>query len=128
MLPKIFRIILPVNDIEKAEKFYRNLFGDSGYRVSSGRHYFNCCGVILTCYDSEADGDDVPFSPNPEHIYFSVDNIDRFFVNAKNAGFRNIDPEITIQPWGERSFYCIDPFGNPLCFVDENTIFTGEEK
>jgi uncharacterized glyoxalase superfamily protein PhnB len=29
------------------------------------------------------------------------------------------------RPWGERSFYVSDPFGNPLCFVDERTVFTG---
>ncbi len=26
---------------------------------------------------------------------------------------------------GERSFYLQDPFGNPLCMVDQNTLFTG---
>jgi len=29
------------------------------------------------------------------------------------------------RPWGERSFYAVDPFGNPLCFVDQKTLFTG---
>jgi hypothetical protein len=32
--------------------------------------------------------------------------------------------EIARRPWGERSFYMRDPFGNPLCFVDEGTLFT----
>ena len=31
----------------------------------------------------------------------------------------------TTRPWGERSFYLRDPFGNPLCFVDAATLFTG---
>ncbi len=26
---------------------------------------------------------------------------------------------------GERSFYCLDPHGNRLCFVDETTLFLG---
>ena len=30
-----------------------------------------------------------------------------------------------VRPWGERSFYAFDPFGNGLCFVDETTVFTG---
>jgi hypothetical protein len=34
--------------------------------------------------------------------------------------------EIAMRPWGERSFYMADPFGNPLCFVDERTLFTGQ--
>jgi hypothetical protein len=29
------------------------------------------------------------------------------------------------RPWGERSSYAVDPFGNPLCFVDRATVFTG---
>jgi hypothetical protein len=34
--------------------------------------------------------------------------------------------EIVKRPWGERSFYAHDPWGNGLCFVDENTLFTGK--
>ena len=33
--------------------------------------------------------------------------------------------EIASRPWGERSFYMLDPFGNPLCFVDSTSVFTG---
>jgi catechol 2,3-dioxygenase-like lactoylglutathione lyase family enzyme len=29
------------------------------------------------------------------------------------------------RPWGERSFYCLDPDGNRLCFVDDSTLFLG---
>ena len=32
---------------------------------------------------------------------------------------------IEVQPWGERSFYCLDLDGNRLCFVDETTLFLG---
>ena len=32
---------------------------------------------------------------------------------------------IVVRPWGERSFYAEDPTGNPLCFVDDRTLFTG---
>jgi len=41
-------------------------------------------------------------------------------VHGKSAG------EIVKRPWGERSFYAHDPWGNGLCFVDENTLFTGK--
>jgi len=33
--------------------------------------------------------------------------------------------QIAVRPWGEWSFYLSDPFGNPLCFVDAATLFTG---
>jgi hypothetical protein len=32
---------------------------------------------------------------------------------------------MVVRPWGERSFYVKDPWGNGLCFVDEKTLFTG---
>ncbi|HEY5096249.1 MAG TPA: hypothetical protein VII69_14140 [Candidatus Eremiobacteraceae bacterium] len=32
--------------------------------------------------------------------------------------------DIVTRPWGERSFYVVDPYGNGLCFVDETTLFT----
>ena len=32
---------------------------------------------------------------------------------------------IVVRPWGERSFYVEDPWKNPLCFVEEGTVYTG---
>jgi predicted enzyme related to lactoylglutathione lyase len=45
-------------------------------------------------------------------------------VLAVKAGARVLSP-IEKRPWGERSFYCLDPDGNRLCFVDDATIFLG---
>jgi hypothetical protein len=39
-----------------------------------------------------------------------------------------VDDRIRKRPWGEKSFYARDPFGNPICFVDEKTVFTGKEE
>lgn len=58
-LPQLYRVILPVSHIEQAAEFYAVVFGIQGERVSQGRHYFNCNGTILACYDPVADGDDV---------------------------------------------------------------------
>jgi len=33
--------------------------------------------------------------------------------------------EIAKRPWGEESFYVAAPFGNSLCFVSRDSIFTG---
>lgn len=122
---KLFRVILPVPDIEAAAKFYNALFEQAGQRVSAGRHYFDCDGVILACFDPRADGDLFDARPNPDHIYFAVEDIEAFFARARQLGFSEIDSQIKTWPWGERSFYAVDPFGNPLCFVDQQTIFTG---
>jgi catechol 2,3-dioxygenase-like lactoylglutathione lyase family enzyme len=116
-------VILPVSDIEQAASFYRELLGSHGRRVSPGRHYFDCGGTILACYDPHADGDSFDARPNLGHVYFAVADLDATFARAKKAGCASLDDWITIQPWGERSFYAQDPFGNPICFIDEKTVF-----
>jgi uncharacterized glyoxalase superfamily protein PhnB len=122
---RLYRVILPVTSIEAATAFYSRLLGDTGKRVSPGRHYFNCGGTILACFDPQADGDNTTASPNPDHLYFAVSNLEAVFHRAEELGCREIEAAIKTRPWGERSFYAKDPFGNPICFVDETTLFTG---
>ena len=123
--PHLFRVILPVPDIEAAASFYARLLGVPGSRVSSGRHYFDCAGTILACYDALADGDPDQVGPNPQYVYFSVDDLDAAHERAREAGSRELT-EIEVRPWGERSFYARDPFENPICFVDSQKLFTGK--
>jgi catechol 2,3-dioxygenase-like lactoylglutathione lyase family enzyme len=122
--PKLFRVILPVTDIEKAARFYSIILGMPGKRVSSGRHYFDCDGTILACFDPKADGDNFELGPNPDHIYFAVEDLEQRYAIALDA-LGASPKEIKMRPWGERSFYLKDPFGNKICFVDENTKFMG---
>jgi predicted enzyme related to lactoylglutathione lyase len=131
---KLFRVILPVNDIERAAAFYGLLFDQTGQRVSAGRHYFDCEGAILACYDPVADGDGYDATPNPEPLYFATDDLEAIFHRAKDAGAHFSNDEIPDvgrigsierRPWGEISFYAVDPFGNPLCFVSSESVFTG---
>lgn len=134
MNAKLYRVILPVSDVNAAARFYASIFDDEGVRVSAGRHYFNCGGTILACFDAAADGDPQPTTPNPEWLYFSVPDIEKTFDVCRRAGAEmssgdvHATPagEIHVRPWGERSFYCEDPFGNKICFVDESTRFIGE--
>jgi uncharacterized glyoxalase superfamily protein PhnB len=122
--PHLFRVILPVPDIEAAASFYARLLGMPGSRVSSGRHYFDCAGTILACFDALADGDPEPVGPNPQYVYFSVDDLDAAHERAREAGSQELT-DIEVRPWGERGFYARDPFENPICFVDSQTLFTG---
>lgn len=133
-MAKLYRVLLPVGDIEKAQGFYSVVLGASGNRVSPGRHYFDCEGTILACYDPSADGDGYEARPNPETFYFCVDDLRATFAACQSAGasFPGESPpgvgplgEIAKRPWGEESFYVTDPFGNPLCFVDRASVFTG---
>jgi len=122
---KLFRVILPVTHIALAERFYSQLLGIPGKRVSPGRHYFDCGGVILACFDPRADGDGFDLPANPEHVYFAVDDLEAQFARAEASGCAMPADGIKTRPWGERSFYARDPFGNRLCFVDQVTMFTG---
>ena len=123
---RLFRVILPVSDIDRAAAFYGRILASSGQRVSPGRH-FDCGGTILACYDPEADGDSLNGGWRPhynQYLYFSVSDLEAARKQASAAGCREIDA-IARMPWGERLFYAKDPFGNPISFVDEATVFTG---
>ena len=124
---KLYRVILPVSDIDIAAKFYGYVFQIDGERVSPGRHYFDCNGVILACYDPAADGDDVGEGwkhHENQYVYFSVSDLAAVRARIQEAGGQNLT-EIETMPWGERIFYALDPIGSRLSFVDEATTFTG---
>ncbi|HEX9700471.1 MAG TPA: VOC family protein [Acidobacteriota bacterium] len=122
---KLFRVIVMVSDIDAAAAFYASVLGKPGERISGGRHYFDCEGTILACFDPRADGDEIEARPNPNYVYFACDDLQATFAAAREAGCRELDDSIETQPWSERSFYAVDPFGNPICFVDRQTLFTG---
>ncbi len=123
---KLFRVILPVSSVERAASFYGLVLGMPGERVSGGRHYFHCGETILACFSPREDGDDFDLPSNPDHIYFSLPDLEAVFARCRKAECARLDDAIETRPWGERSFYAEDPFGNKLCFVDERTVFTGQ--
>jgi len=128
---KLFRVTLQVSDLDKAAAFYSTLLDDKGIRIPRGsRHYFNCGPVILALVDMAAGG--LEAKPIPDYVYFAVSDLEEVFERAKALGCLSQEDvhddkagEIVKRPWGERSFYCDDPWGNGLCFVDEETLFTG---
>lgn len=124
----LYRVILPVHDIERAQEFYGNVFLEEGSRVSPGRHYFNLGGTILALYDPEADGDGMGdgWRHHPlQYVYFAVDDLASTLERVRAAGGK-IQDGIAVRPWGEESFYATDPFGNPISFVRAGTEFTGD--
>lgn len=130
----LYRVILPVTDIEQAARFYAAVLGGPGQRVSPGRHYFDCEGTILACFDPQADGDGYAAKPNAEPLYFAVSDLRATYDACRSAGacFPEGSPpgvgplgQIAKRPWGEESFYVNDPFGNPVCFVSRASVFSG---
>jgi predicted enzyme related to lactoylglutathione lyase len=129
-VPHLYRVIQPVTDVDAAAAFYGRVLGDPGRRVSPGRHYFDCGGTILACYDAVADGDDASDGWRPhfnQYLYFAVGDLDAA-LTAVIAAHGTIDAGIDTMPWGERLFYARDPWGNPIAFVDETTLFRGQAR
>jgi predicted enzyme related to lactoylglutathione lyase len=126
----LYRVIQPVRDIEVAARFYGRVFGEAGERVSSGRHYFQCGATILACYDPVADGDPVGAGwrhHSHQYLYFAVTDLEGTLHRVAEAG-GEIEAGIASMPWGERMFYAKDPFGNPISFVDRETLFRGRRR
>lgn len=131
MADRLFRIILQVDDLTKAAEFYGKLLDDPGRDIPrASRHYIDCGPVILALVNVAAGGQ--PAKPLPDYIYFAVGDLEKVHARAHELGcLSSADVhgdsagEIVVRPWGERSFYVADPWGNGLCFVDENTLFTG---
>lgn len=129
MTPKLFRVTLEVGDLEIAVKFYSNLLAVSGERHPGSRHYFQCGGVILAILDV-ANGGTSP-SPSTWGLYFAKSDIAS--VHERAAALEALAPyqvhgqpagEVLDRPWGERSCYVVDPWGNDLCFVEEGSLYT----
>jgi hypothetical protein len=129
--PALFRVVVQVDDLEKATGFYANLLDNPGRRIPRGsRHYFDCGPVIFAVLDVSPGGK--PAQPAPDNTYFAVSDLEAFHHRAAALGCLSTKGvhgesggDIVVRPWGERSFYAVDPWQNPLCFVDDKTLFTG---
>ena len=135
MAPTLYRIILQVDNLDKAEEFYGQLLSDRGRRIPrASRHYIDCGPVILALVDVA--GENIPGlkpQPLPDYIYFAVSDVDAVYARARELNCLSSEDvhgdsagDLVTRPWGERSFYVHDPWGNGLCFVDEKTLFTGK--
>ena len=128
-VPSLFRINVEVGNLDQDAEFYGTLFGTVGRLQAGARCYFNCGPVTLQVVDVSSVG---PPHPAAKALYFVVDDLDAIYERAKSLGClsqENVHGEpggqISVRPWGERSFYAEDKWNNPLCFVEAGTIYTG---
>ena len=85
MADKLFRIILQVDDLDKAEEFYGKLLDDRGRRIPyASRHYIDCGPVILALVDPTPDG--VQAKPLPDKIYLAVSDLEEIYARARELG------------------------------------------
>ena len=127
--PQFFRLNIEVGDLESAISFYTKLLGIQGRKQAGSRCYFNCGGVTLQVVDVSSH-----HTPHPaaKALYFTVQDLEAAFERARSLNClarESVHDEpgggIVVRPWGERSFYVEDPWSNPLCFVEEGTVYAG---
>lgn len=134
-VPSLFRINVEVGDLATAAEFYEKLFGLVGRKQAGARCYFTCGAVTLQVVDVASDGAGHPGrTPHPaaKALYFVVKDLDAVFERARALACLSREMvhgepggAISVRPWGERSFYAEDPWQNPLCFVEQGTIYPG---
>jgi predicted enzyme related to lactoylglutathione lyase len=130
-VPQFFRMNIEVGDLERANDFYGKLLDVQGRRNPGARIYFEAGPVNLQVIDMSSHGDG-KVHPAAKALYFTVRDLEAAFERAKELGCLSQESVhdapgggIVVRPWGERSFYVEDPWGNPLCFVEEGTVYTG---
>jgi hypothetical protein len=132
--PRLYRVLLAAKDLRHSQRFFESLLATRGRSVGGGRVYFDCGSVLLGILDYSPTKDATISAP-AEALYFATGDLRGVHRRARklgclSTGLLHDDPssplgEISVRPWGERSFYAVDPSGNSLCFVDERTLFTG---
>jgi hypothetical protein len=128
-IPTLFRVTIEVGNLEEAAAYYARLFNSPGQRHPGARHYFQCGGVVVAVIDPTQGG--LPPTPGPKSLYFAVRDVNA--IHQRAAELHALAPysvhgeaaaDVLQRPWGERSFYVVDPWGNDLCFVEEGTLYT----
>lgn len=127
--PRLFRLNIEVGDLKSAVSFYTKLLGIQGRHQAGSRCYFDCGSVTLQVLD-------VSSVRVPHHaakaLYFTVNDLEAAYERARDLQCLSSEEVhdapgggIVVRPWGERSFYAEDPWKNPLCFVEEGTVYAG---
>ncbi len=124
--PSLFRLNIEVADVSQAAHFYGVLFDMPARPQAGARVYVTAGPVTLQIVES----------PQPhlaaKALYFTVSDLDAVQARAASLACLSkmmvhglVGGDINVRPWGERSFYADDPWGNPLCFVEAGTVYRG---
>ena len=128
-VPQFFRLSVEVGSLEAGVEFYSRLLALQGRKQPGSRVYYECGPVTLQVVNVSSVG-----KPHiaAKALYFTVKDLESIFERATSLGSLSRESVhdapgggIVVRPWGERSFYVEDPWKNPLCFVEEGTVYTG---
>jgi len=125
-VPQFFRMNLEVGDLAAAQSFYETLLCTQGRGQAGQRFYINPGPVALQVVQVAAP------HPAAKALYFTTSDLEAVHARATALNCLSLLPvhtmnggDISVKPWGERSFYAQDPWGNPLCFVETGTVYAG---
>ncbi len=77
MSVNLFRVILPVEDLERADAFWDRMLDLPIDKAVPTRHYIKTGGAIFVLVDPSEHGmQPADFRPNPEVLYFAVPDLD----------------------------------------------------
>jgi len=120
-----------VGNLDSAILFYTKLLGIEGRKQAGSRCYFECGPVTLQVLDVSSQRQPHPAA---KALYFTVKDLEALYERAKALhSLSDVEVHdatgggIVVRPWGERSFYAKDLWGNPLCFIEEGTVYTGRD-
>lgn len=129
--PQFFRVNVEVGNLDAATSFYTKLLGVQGRKQAGARCYFDCGPVTVCVLDVSSNRQPHPAA---KALYFTVKNLEAAFHRANALGCLSREEVhdvpgsgIVVRPWGERSFYIEDPWKNPVCFVEDGTVYTGSD-
>ena len=127
-IPQLIRLNVEVADLDAAISFYTDLFRVRG-RKQPGTDA-TCGPVTLQVLDVSSNGQPHPAA---KALSFTVENLEAAFDRAKALSClsRKVSARVHRQVASSCArgasdrFYAEDPWGKPLCFVEEGTVYTG---
>jgi predicted enzyme related to lactoylglutathione lyase len=114
MIHSIVHFEVPADDVERAKKFYEQLFGWGFQAPQEGYH------VIDTGEGGVGGG--MMQRPVPEHgitIYISVESVDEYLTKVESLGGTVVMPKTAVPTMGYFAHF-LDSEGNALAIWEEN--------
>lgn len=114
-----FTIIYRVKDFDKTEDFYQNLLEfetEHSWNNGPGKrgHVFYAGNGQIEILEFDGLEEEYP-QPRNFEIAITVEPIDEFYKLIQEKGV-DIYKELSLKPWGQRTFSVLDPNGAKLIF------------
>jgi uncharacterized glyoxalase superfamily protein PhnB len=111
-LSKIGRPVpeLPVEDVERAQRYYRDILGfEIGWLYPGKGIGAVSRGDVVIFFRRT----DPPFAPTVHWVF--AEDLDESYAELKGSGANIVEP-LEMKPWGLRQFTVADPDGNRFYF------------